>query len=145
MRNVTLFSLVAVLTLLTACNRESARARRGAKPAVAEHHVTITDANFDREVVQSFQPVLIEFWHESSEDCEKMAPTIETLAVEFDGRLKVGKLNIGANPRLADFYTIRTLPVTILFMGDREVDRFVGVKSKDEIAGKLNKLLPAKK
>lgn len=146
MKKASLCLVLAVLTTVTACNRESSRSRRAAKPVVADHTVKITDASFDHEVIESFQPTLVEFWHENAEDCLKMDPTLEELAVEFEGRLRVGKVHISQGPRLAEFYGIRgALPVIILFNGNQEVERFVGLKSKDQIAARLNKLLPPKK
>lgn len=146
MNKASLCLLLIVWTGMSACNRESSRSRRATKPAVVDHTVKITDSSFDREVAESFQPALVEFWHDKSAECEEFAPVMEALAVEFEGRLKVGKVHVGEGPKLAEYYSIRgTMPVTILFNGTTEVERFVGPKSKDEIAARLNKLLPPKK
>jgi thioredoxin 1 len=140
MKTATYSFLVAVLIVTTACNRESSRSRRAAKAAASVHTVELTDTSFDREVVEKFQPTLVEFWHDSSEDCLAMAPVLEEIAVEFEGRLKVAKAHVSRCPKLADFYGIRgsALPVMILFVGNTEIDRIIGPKTKEELAAKLN-------
>jgi len=140
MKTATLILFTAMFATTLACNRESARTRRGAgaKTPVVENTVEITDANFDREVNNAPIPVLVEFWHESSEDCQTFAPTLEALALEYKGRLKVGKLHTGKGPKIADFYQIRSIPVTMLFVEGVEYARFSGVKTKDQLAAWVN-------
>lgn len=102
--------------------------------------IEFTDANFDREVIQSDLPVLVDFWADWCMPCKAMAPIIDQLADEFTGRVKVGKVDTDANRDTALKLEINAIPTIILFKGGEAVQRFVGVKSKNEFASELERI-----
>ena len=102
--------------------------------------VEFTDDNFDREVVQSELPVLVDFWAEWCMPCKAMAPIIDQLADEFSGRIKVGKVDTDEHREVAVKFGISAIPTIILFKGGEAVQRFVGVKSKDEFTSELERV-----
>lgn len=103
--------------------------------AVAE----FTDANFETEVLGSGQPVLVDFWATWCQPCLRLAPTIEALAGEFQGKVKVGKIDTDQNQRTAIKYNVSSIPTLILFKNGEVVDRMLGNQPKDRIADSLNK------
>jgi len=103
-------------------------------------YVTGTDANFQEEVLQSDLPVLVDFWAAWCGPCRVIAPTIEELASEYEGRAKVVKLDVDANPQTAMAFNIRSIPTLLLFKGGRPVDQMVGVVPKPMLAQKLDSL-----
>ena len=95
--------------------------------------LVVSDNEFDKTVLKSEIPVLVDFWAEWCQPCKMLAPTIDELAGEFDGQILVGKLNVDDNPNTATNYGIRGIP-TLLFIKDGQVvQQIVGVKSKAEI------------
>ncbi len=96
-----------------------------------------TDDNFQLEVLQSDQPVLVDFWAEWCQPCHAVAPTIAALAGEYAGRVKVGKLDTDVNQDVAARLGISAIPSIILFNDGAEVRRFVGVTPKGELAAAL--------
>lgn len=103
-------------------------------------YITGTDANFQEEVLQSDLPVLVDFWAAWCGPCRVIAPTIEELASEYEGRAKVVKLDVDANPQTAMAFNIRSIPTLLLFKGGRPVDQLVGVVPKPMLAQKLDAL-----
>ncbi len=97
----------------------------------------ITDANFEQEVLQADQPVLVDFWAEWCMPCRMLAPTIEELAGEFEGKAKVGKLDTDANRDTTMKYGINAIPTVILFKGGEAVKKFVGMTSKQDLTEAL--------
>ena len=89
-----------------------------------------TDANFNEEVLASDRPVLVDFWAPWCGPCHALAPTIEALSEQYEGRVRVGKLNVDENPATAEAYGIRSIPVVLLFDKGKVVERFVGVQPK---------------
>jgi thioredoxin 1 len=102
---------------------------------------TLTEANFDTEVLKSAVPVLVDFWAEWCGPCRMLAPIIDELAGEFKGQAKVGKLNVDHNPAIAERYGIRGIPTLILFKNGEIVEQIVGVQSKEALKGKLSKVV----
>ncbi|MAE62020.1 MAG: thioredoxin [Planctomycetaceae bacterium] len=97
----------------------------------------ITDDNFEAEVLQSDQPVLVDFWAEWCMPCKMLAPVIEELAGDFAGKVKVGKLDTHSNLDTAVKYGIQAIPTVILFSGGQEARKFVGITSKEDMAAAL--------
>ena len=102
--------------------------------------VTGTDANFDAEVLQSDQPVLVDFWATWCGPCRTIAPIVEELASDYDGKAKVVKLDVDNNPQTAMKYGIRSIPSLLFFKGGKPVDQMVGVVPKRVLADKLDTL-----
>jgi len=100
----------------------------------------LTDNNFENEVVQSDIPVLVDFWAEWCMPCRMVAPTIEELAAEYSGRVKVGKVNTDENRDVSIKYEISAIPTIILFKGGQVIRKFVGVTAKQEFSGELEKV-----
>jgi len=92
-----------------------------------------TDASFDQDVLKSDVPVLVDFWAEWCGPCRMIAPTIETIAEEFAGRVKVGKVDVDANGATAGRYQIRSIPTLLVFKGGQVVDQRVGALGKSEL------------
>ncbi|HSC27395.1 MAG TPA: thioredoxin [Vicinamibacterales bacterium] len=100
---------------------------------------TFTDTNFDQSVVKSPQLVLVDFWAEWCGPCRRLAPTVDELATDYDGRIVVGKLNVDDNPNTAFRYSIRGIPTLLLFKGGQIVEQIVGLADKDSLKRLIDK------
>ena len=104
----------------------------------SENTLTFTDGGFDQDVLNSAEPVLVDFWAEWCGPCRQMSPTIELIAQEYTGRVKVGKLNVDHNGQTAMRYQIRGIPTLLLFKGGKVVDQRVGAMAKADVQKMLD-------
>jgi thioredoxin 1 len=102
-----------------------------------EHTLNFTDAAFDQDVVNSDTPVLVDFWAPWCGPCKAMGPTVDALATEYQGKVKIGKLNTDENQQTAMRYGIRSIPTLLLFKGGKVVDQKVGAMPKPELVKML--------
>lgn len=103
----------------------------------SEQVKTFTDASFQTEVLNSDQPVLVDFWAEWCMPCKMLTPTIDALATDFAGSAKIGKFDIDSNRQVPTQYGIQAIPTIILFKGGQPVKKWVGITKKDELAAAL--------
>jgi len=100
----------------------------------------ITDANFQNEVLNSVQPVLVDFWAAWCAPCRVIGPTIEELANQFKGSVTVGKINIDENPKMAAELGISSIPAVLLFKNGEIVETLVGVQPKENYETALERI-----
>jgi thioredoxin 1 len=98
----------------------------------------VTDATFQKEVLESEVPVLVDFYADWCGPCKMIAPSVEQLAAEFEGKAKVFKLDVDANGQTAQSYRVMSIPTLLVFKGGKVVDTIVGAVPKATLAGKLN-------
>ncbi len=104
----------------------------------ADTVLELTDDNFENEVLSAEQPVLVDFWAEWCQPCRMLAPVIDELAGEYDGKAKVGKLDTDSNREVAMKYGISAIPTVILFKGGEVHKKFVGLTPKDQFKAALD-------
>jgi thioredoxin 1 len=99
--------------------------------------IEITDANFDQEVLKSDKPVLIDFWAVWCGPCKMVAPVVEEIASEYDGKLKVGKIDVDSNPEVSMKFGIRSIPTLMVFKGGKVVEQIIGAVPKRNLVDKV--------
>ena len=100
---------------------------------MADKLETFTDASWQAQVLQSRQPVLVDFWADWCVPCKALVPVMEAVATHFGGRLKVGKVNVDENSMVAEQYDIRTLPTLLVFKNGTVSEQRIGLISKDAL------------
>src|SRR5436190_22876137 len=117
-----------ILALRTACGITRGRAtqRQHGGPMASDKLANVTDANFESEVLKSSQPVLIDFWATWCAPCRAIAPVVESLAAQYKDKVKVGKLDVDHNQKVAGQFGVRSIPTLLLFKGGKVVEQLVG-------------------
>jgi thioredoxin 1 len=102
---------------------------------------TFTDDNFEQEVIKSDKPVLIDFWAVWCGPCKIIAPIVEELAKEYEGKAKIGKLDVDENQQTSIKYGVRSIPTLLIFKDGKVKDTIIGAVPKVQIVQKLNAAL----
>lgn len=103
--------------------------------------IQFTEANFEDEVISASEPVLVDFWAEWCMPCKALGPTIDELATEYAGKVKVGKVNTDENQSLSAKFGISAIPTVMLFQNGEIIEKFVGMRSKKDFAASLDAAL----
>ncbi len=99
----------------------------------------VSDTSFEKDVLQSVKPVLVDFWAEWCAPCRMLAPTLDTVAELYRESISVVKLNVDQNPSTTEAYGIKGIPALVLFIDGKEVERVVGATSKESISRIIDK------
>ncbi len=108
---------------------------------MAENLIEFTDDNFDKEVLKSNLPVLVDFWAEWCGPCKMIAPIVEEIAGDYAGKVKVGKVNVDFNNQVAMQYGIRGIPALLVFKGGSVANQIVGAVPKNNITQILDEVI----
>ncbi|MDD5688559.1 MAG: thioredoxin [Elusimicrobia bacterium] len=101
----------------------------------------LSDANFDSEVLKATLPVLVDFWATWCGPCQMIAPVIEEIAKEFEGKLKVGKLNVDENQSTSAQFEVSAIPTLLIFKNGKVVKKIVGFSNKQKLVADINSIL----
>ena len=101
----------------------------------------VSDANFESEIINSKIPAMVDFWAEWCGPCKKVGPVVEELAAEYQGKIKIAKMDVDSNRKTPAKFGIRNIPTLILFKGGEVVNTIVGAQPKTSIEDELKKLL----
>ena len=119
----------------------AARTQKGEPMNAVKKYLTLNEENFQREIIESREPVLVEFWANWCQPCHAIAPVIEELADDFEGSAKVGKVDVDENPSLAAEFSVHSIPSLLFFKDGNVVHRVSGVVAKQVLAEKLKALV----
>ncbi len=108
---------------------------------MAGNTLEFSDASFDADVLKSDVPVLVDFWAVWCQPCLRLAPTVEAVATDYLGRVKVGKVNIEENPKVANQYNIQSIPTLMVFKGGSVVQMIQGAHPKERITAMIDSAL----
>jgi thioredoxin 1 len=103
--------------------------------------VSVTQENFGAQVEQSAKPVLLDFWAEWCGPCKAIAPLLDELAQEYEGKVTIGKVNVDEQQALAAQFRIQGIPTLLLFKGGQVIDQIVGMRSKKDLKNRLDQAL----
>ena len=103
--------------------------------------LTLTEENFQQEVTNSNIPVLVDFWAAWCGPCRMVGPVVEELAQEYGGRIKVGKVDVDTQPRLAAQFGIQSIPTLLVFRDGQVVEQVIGAAAKEQLAARLDRAL----
>jgi thioredoxin 1 len=117
------------------------RPRGATEETTMSHPLTVTDTNFKQEVLDSDVPVLVDFWASWCSPCKMIAPIVEELASEYEGRVKVAKVDVDANPITPGMFGIMSIPTLMVFRGGKAEERIVGYQPKQSLKAKLDAVL----
>jgi thioredoxin 1 len=107
----------------------------------SEKVITLGDTNFDTDVLESGIPVLVDFWASWCAPCKAVAPLVDAIAEEYEGKIKVGKVNVDDNPATPAKYGVRGIPTIILFKDGKVIDQVVGAVPKAQLEALIKKAL----
>ena len=105
------------------------------------HPIAVTDETFESEVVQAATPVLVDFWADWCAPCKIIAPIVEDLAEEYDGKVKFAKIDVDTNPKVATSYGIRSIPTLLIFSDGKPVGQVVGAVPKAVLKSRLEEAI----
>jgi len=103
--------------------------------------IKLNETNFDQEIKESALPFLVDFWAQWCGPCQMLGPILDQIATDFEGRARVGKVNVDENPNLAGKFGVMSIPTLILFVGGQEKERLVGVIPKERLVQLLENYL----
>ena len=103
--------------------------------------ITVLDATFKSEVLDSQTPVLVDFWATWCAPCRAIAPTLEELATQYKGQIKIAKVDVDENPAIAEQFGIRSIPTLVMFKGGKVVEQLVGAASRSKLEDSIKKVL----
>jgi thioredoxin 1 len=134
-KTLLLFSSVALLIMTAGCGEPKT------EPDSSSKLIVVDDTNFEELVLNSDKPVLVDFWATWCGPCKIIAPTVEEIAKDYDGRAVVAKLDVDKAKETAIQYEVSSIPTLIVFKGGEEVSRIVGVQEKSVLMAKLDEAL----
>jgi len=103
--------------------------------------LTLDDQNFEEEVIKSEKAVMVDFWAPWCGPCKQFAPLVDELIVEFEGRIKIGKINVDENPVITSRYKVMSVPTVLFFKGGRIVDQVIGAIPKEDLVKKIESII----